>query len=83
MRVTKHLSEWACVVQVTKGGIATDFFGCSCPLPSHLCRQRSVFGQLPKKSKNQKIIIKKKKRKKHAGHALLKATAVVDLTHHL
>ena len=61
MRVTKHLSEWACVVQATKGGIATDFFGCSCPLPSHLCRQRSVFGQLPKKSKNN---YKKKKEEK-------------------
>ena len=64
MRVTKHLSEWACVVQVTKGGIATDFFGCSCPLPSHPLPATKRVWPITKKIKKSKNNYKKKMKKK-------------------
>lgn len=78
MRVTKHLSGWHVWFKLQKSDIATDFFGCSCPLPSHSSPATKRVWPITKKIKKEK-----RRRKKHAGHALLKATAIVDLTHDL
>lgn len=74
--------QWvACVLQVSKGH-SHGLFGLLLPTlkphPSPATKRVWPITKKIKKSEN-----KKKKRKKHAGHALLKATAVVDLTHHL